>query len=58
MNQEYLASSAFRFLEGHSPETVKRVLGELNNIHANFFIGETVCALEPVKKAKSRDESH
>ena len=56
MNQEYLASSAFRFLEGHSFEAMKRVLGELNDSHANFFIGETVCALEPAKKAKSKDE--
>jgi len=56
MNPEYLASSALRFLEGHSSEAVKRVLGELNNSHANYFIGETVCALDPAKKAKS-DES-
>lgn len=57
MNQEYLASSALRFLEGHSPETVKRVLGEMNNSHANYFIGETICALGPAKKAKSKNGS-
>lgn len=57
MNQEYLASSALRFLEGHSSETVKQVLGKLNDSHANFFIGETVCALDPAKKAKSKGES-
>ena len=57
MNQEYLASSVFRFLEGHSSETVKRVLGELNDSHANFFIDEAVCALDPAKKAKSKNES-
>ncbi|MFZ1772071.1 MAG: site-specific DNA-methyltransferase [Caldilinea sp.] len=57
MNQEYLASSALRFLEGHSSETVKRVLGKLNDSYANLSIGETVCALEPAKKVKSKDES-
>jgi hypothetical protein len=55
MNPEYLASSALRFLEGHSSETVKRVLGALNNSHANYFISETVCALDPAKKAKSAE---
>ena len=57
MNQGYLASSALRFLEGHNSETLKLVLEELNNSSANFFISETVCALDPAKKAKSKDES-
>jgi DNA modification methylase len=57
MNREYLASSAIRFLEGHSTETVKRVLGQLNNNYANYFIGETICALDPAKKAKFKGES-
>ena len=56
MNYEYLAASAFRFLEGYSSDTVKRVLGELSDSHANFFIGETVCALEPAKKTKSKNK--
>src|SRR3989337_1632312 len=57
MNQGYLASSALRFLEGHNSETLKLVVEELNNSSANFFISETVCALDPAKKAKSKDES-
>lgn len=57
MNRQYLFSSALRFLEGHSSETVKRVLGELNNSQANYFIGETVCALDPANKPKPKDES-
>lgn len=57
INREYLASSALRFLEGHSPETVKRALREMSNSHANYFIDETICALDPAKKAKSKDES-
>lgn len=58
MNREYLAASAFRFLEGHSSETVKRVLSELNDAHADFLIGETVCAFVSEKKAKPKAESH
>ena len=55
MNPEYLASSALRFLEGHGSETVKQVLGKLNDNHANYLIGETVCALDPAKKAKANE---
>ncbi|MFA6221225.1 MAG: site-specific DNA-methyltransferase [Desulfomonilaceae bacterium] len=57
INREYLATSVLRFLEAHSAESVTRVLGQLNNIHANYFIDETVCALDPAKKAKSKDET-
>ena len=57
MNREYLATSAFRFLEGHSSDTVKRVFERLNDSHANYFIGEAVCALDSCKKAKSKDIS-
>jgi site-specific DNA-methyltransferase (cytosine-N4-specific) len=57
MNRQYLGSSALRFLEGHSTETVKRVFGELNSSQANYFIGETVCALDPAEKPKSKDKS-
>ena len=31
LNHEYLSSSAFRFLEGQSSATMKRVLDELNS---------------------------
>lgn len=57
MNREYLASSAIRFLEGHSTETVKQVLGQLNDNYANYFIGETICTLDPAKKTKFKGES-
>ncbi|MBP9903127.1 MAG: site-specific DNA-methyltransferase [Verrucomicrobia bacterium] len=57
MNRDYLASSALRFLEGHSPETVKRVLRDLKDSHANCYIGETICALEPARKAKAKNHS-
>ena len=58
VSREYLASSAFRFLEGQNSETVKRVLEELNHIHADYFIGKTHCAIDPAKKAVTPDESH
>lgn len=53
--QDYIASSAFRFLEGHDSANVRRVLKELNNSHADYFVGETVCALEPTKKPIAKD---
>jgi site-specific DNA-methyltransferase (cytosine-N4-specific) len=57
INMDYLASSTLRFLEGHSPGAVKQVLKEMNNCHADYFIGETVCSLDPTKKAKSKNDS-
>jgi DNA modification methylase len=57
MKREYLASSAFRFLERHSSETVKRVLEELSDSHANFLISETICALYISENRSSKDES-
>lgn len=57
VSKDYLASSAFRFLEGHSPKTVKGVLGELGDSQANFFIDGISHVAEPVKKAKSKKET-
>ena len=57
INPSYLATSALRFLEGHSAETVKQVLVALNNSHANHFIGEAVCALDSARRVKSKNES-
>jgi site-specific DNA-methyltransferase (cytosine-N4-specific) len=42
LNQEYLFSSAFRFLEGKSINDVKRVLAKLQDSQADFFILENV----------------
>ena len=58
ISREYLTSSAFRFLEGQSAETVKRVLEELNHTHSDYFIGETHCAIDPAKTPMTPDESH
>lgn len=55
MNHEYIATSVFRFLEGHSYDTVKRIFDKLNNRHANHFIDETVCALDLTNKTKSKN---
>lgn len=48
LNQKYLASSVFRFLEGQSVEIVRQVLGKLKDKHANFFLGEVIYELWPV----------
>jgi site-specific DNA-methyltransferase (cytosine-N4-specific) len=57
MNHDYLAASVFRFLDGYSPETVKRVFDKLNNSHANHFIGQAVCALDSINREGSKDIS-
>ena len=48
INREYVTSSALRFLDGHGTETMKRVLGELNNGNATCFIDEIVCDQTPL----------
>jgi len=57
MNRAYLTSSALRFLEGHGSVTVNRVLEAMNDSHADYFIGDTICALDPAKKANTKEES-
>ncbi len=57
INHDYLSSSVFRFLDGQSSATMKRVLDELNKSDANYFINKTACALNPSNKAKSKAES-
>lgn len=57
LNQEYLVSSAFRFLEGHSADALKRVLANLTDRHADLFVREPVCTLATAKNAKSKVES-
>jgi site-specific DNA-methyltransferase (cytosine-N4-specific) len=49
INQEYLASSIFRFLEGQSIETVKKILCELRDAHAGYLIRDVQYSLESVK---------
>lgn len=57
INFDYLVSSVLRFLEGRGSETVKHVLGELRNSRANYLVGETICALDPIMKAGTKDET-
>lgn len=57
INREYLATSVLRFLEGHSTESIRCILGELNNNHANYFMGDTICVLDSEKKPSSKDET-
>jgi len=55
-DKDYVVSSIFRFLEGYSSKTVKEILDELRNPHANFLIRRSVCSLEPSSRPKSMDE--
>lgn len=55
-NKEYLISSAFRFLEGRSVESVRRILAELQEPNASLFLDDIICSLGSEKKPKvSRD---
>lgn len=56
INQEYLASSVFRFLEGQSVETARKILVNLQDNCANYLLWEAHCRLEPVKAVKNRSE--
>ncbi|MBI3832696.1 MAG: site-specific DNA-methyltransferase [Planctomycetes bacterium] len=56
INRDYLTSSVCRFLEGCSSENVKHVLEEVNS-NGNFFIGETICSLNPTKRGRLIEET-
>jgi len=51
LDQEYLASSVFRFLDGYSVEEIKEVLGKLQAKQSNYFLGKVYCNLESTVKA-------
>jgi DNA modification methylase len=56
-NKEYLVSSAFRFLEGRSLESVRRILEELKMHGSSVRLEDVVCILGADKGAKPlRDE--
>jgi DNA modification methylase len=58
VNQEYLASSVLRFLEGCEVERVVEIHNRLQEMGANYPLGEVRCNIEPVRSAKSRRESN
>jgi DNA modification methylase len=56
-NKEYLVSSVFRFLEGRSLESVRRIVGQLQADDASLTLEDVVCSLGLDQKGKvSRDE--
>ncbi len=52
LNREYLASSIFRFVGGHSLETVSQILARLYSDEADYLISSTACALDPANRTK------
>jgi site-specific DNA-methyltransferase (cytosine-N4-specific) len=52
LNQEYLVSSAFRFLEGQDIEIVKKTLGILQDSYADYLLPNIQCNLELVRTVK------
>ena len=56
LNQKYLVSSIFRFLEGWSVDEIRGVIDKLQCNQANYYLGEVYCSLDPVNTAKQRRE--
>lgn len=52
LNQAYLASSVFRFMEGQSIDVVKMSLSKLKTDHANCSLRDALCKLDSVTPAK------
>ena len=53
LDQQYLAASVFRFLEGYSVEEIREILCKLQT-NQPYPLGKTYCSLEPVKEIKQR----
>lgn len=52
LNRDYVVSSAFRFLEGESLQTVRRVLAALQDSHADLFLERMQPRLETAEPAE------
>jgi site-specific DNA-methyltransferase (cytosine-N4-specific) len=55
LNQEYLAASVLRFLEGNNIKATEMILRKLQNEEANYPLGDVCCTLDQVKTVKSRN---
>lgn len=54
LDQQYLAASIIRFLEGYSIEEIRDIFFKLQMSQSNFGLGKIYCSLEPVKETKQR----
>jgi len=54
LDQQYLAASVIRFLEGYSVEEIREIVGKLQTNQSNYPLGKIYCSLEPVKTTKQR----
>lgn len=52
LDQEYLASSVLRFLEGCDVDAIKKILDILRDSHANYFLADVDCRLESDRAAR------
>jgi DNA modification methylase len=50
LNQQYLASSVFRFLDALDVETVKKIIDRLQDTNADVLLEEAICLLESVRR--------
>jgi len=56
INKEYLFSSVVRFLEGHSINLIKKILGEIQEKKGNYSLGEICCFPISYKKTKENNQ--
>jgi site-specific DNA-methyltransferase (cytosine-N4-specific) len=49
LDHEYLASSVFRFLDGHDVEEIQGILGKIQEDQSNYSLKNIYCSLDPVK---------
>lgn len=55
LDQEYLASSVLRFLNGYAIEEIREIIGKIQSGQSNYSLGNVYCSLEPaVKPIKQR----
>lgn len=52
LDQDYLAASVFRFLDGYDVEKVREILKKIQSDRSNYFLENIHCSLDLVKSAK------
>jgi len=56
LDQEYLASSVFRFLDGYDVEDIREILKKVQGEPSNYSLKNIHCSLDPAKSVKKRRE--
>jgi site-specific DNA-methyltransferase (cytosine-N4-specific) len=56
LDRDYLISSVFRFLDGHSSRSIKDIIAELQMDDANCLLQNIKCSLRPVRDIKKKSK--